>query len=117
MDSIDLCETLDWHTAKNGKNLYGWSTAFNNRVKSTVWPTRQTAMWPGKTMMASPVPTSAISFSTAIPSISGAACCSCCPLSLLFLALCYKNVRIAYELVVSRLLAFLFAADIGGGES
>ena len=27
MDSIDLCETLDWHTAKNGKNLYGWSTA------------------------------------------------------------------------------------------
>ena len=37
-------------------------------------------------------------------------------LSLLFLALCYKNVRIAYELVVSRLLAFLFAADIGGGE-
>ena len=33
MDSIDLCETLDWHTAKNGKNLYGWSTAFNNRVK------------------------------------------------------------------------------------
>ena len=32
MDSIDLCETLDWHTAKNGKNLYGWSPAFNNRV-------------------------------------------------------------------------------------
>ena len=115
MDSIDLCETLDWHTAKNGKNLYGWSTAFNNRVKYRLAHTADgdVARKNYDSLTSANIGNQffyrySFDFWSCLLQLLS--------LSLLFLALCYKNVRIAYELVVSRLLAFLFAADIGGGE-
>ena len=115
MDSIDLCETLDWHTAKNGKNLYGWSTAFNNRVKYRLAHTADGDVarknYDGLTSA-----NIGNQFFYRYSFDFWSCLLQLLSLSLLFLALCYKNVRIAYELVVSRLLAFLFAADIGGGE-
>lgn len=115
MDSIDLCETLDWHTAKNGKNLYGWSTEFNNRVKYRLVHTAD-----GDVALKNYDGLTSANIGNQFFYRYSFDFWSCLlqllSLSLLFLALCYKNVRIAYELVVSRLLAFLFAADIGGGE-
>lgn len=115
MDSIDLCETLDWHTAKNGKNLYGWSTEFNNRVKYRLAHTAD-----GDVALKNYDGLTSANIGNQFFYRYSFDFWSCLlqllSLSLLFLALCYKNVRIAYELVVSRLLAFLFAADIGGGE-
>lgn len=115
MDSIDLCETLDWHTAKNGKNLYGWSTEFNNRVKYRLAHTADGDVarknYDGLTSA-----NIGNQFFYRYSFDFWSCLLQLLSLSLLFLALCYKNVRIAYELVVSRLLAFLFAADIGGGE-
>lgn len=115
MDSIDLCETLDWHTAKNGKNLYGWSTEFNNRVKYRLAHTAD-----GDVVLKNYDGLTSANIGNQFFYRYSFDFWSCLlqllSLSLLFLALCYKNVRIAYELVVSRLLAFLFAADIGGGE-
>ena len=112
MDSIDLCETLDWHTAKN---LYGWSTAFNNRVKYRLAHTADGDVarknYDGLTSA-----NIGNQFFYRYSFDFWSCLLQLLSLSLLFLALCYKNVRIAYELVVSRLLAFLFAADIGGGE-
>lgn len=115
MDSIDLCETLDWHTAKNGKNLYGWSTEFNNRVKYRLAHTADGDVarknYDGLTSA-----NIGNQFFYRYSFDFWSCLLQLLSLSLLFLALCYKNMRIAYELVVSRLLAFLFAADIGGGE-
>ena len=115
MDSIDLCETLDWHTAKDGKNLYGWSTEFNNRVKYRLAHTADGDVarknYDGLTSA-----NIGNQFFYRYSFDFWSCLLQLLSLSLLFLALCYKNVRIAYELVVSRLLAFLFAADIGGGE-
>lgn len=115
MDSIDLCETLDWHTAKNGKNLYGWSTEFNNRVKYRLAHTADGDVarknYDGLTSA-----NIGNQFFYRYSFDFWSCLLQLLSLSLLFLALCYKNVRIAYELVVSRLLVFLFAADIGGGE-
>lgn len=115
MDSVDLCETLDWHTAKNGKNLYGWSTEFNNRVKYRLAHTADGDVarknYDGLTSA-----NIGNQFFYRYSFDFWSCLLQLLSLSLLFLALCYKNVRIAYELVVSRLLAFLFAADIGGGE-
>lgn len=115
MDSIDLCETLDWHTAKNGKNLYGWSTEFNNRVKYRLAHTADGDVarknYDGLTSA-----NIGNQFFYRYSFDFWSCLLQLLSLSLLFLALCYKNVRIAYELVVSRLLAFLFAAGIGGGE-
>lgn len=115
MDSIDLCETLDWHTAKNGKNLYGWSTEFNNRVKYRLAHTADGDVarknYDGLTSA-----NIGNQFFYRYSFDFWSCLLQLLSLSLLFLALCYKNVRIAYELVVSRLLTFLFAADIGGGE-
>lgn len=115
MDSVDLCETLDWHTAKNGKNLYGWSTEFNNRVKYRLAHTADGDVarknYDGLTSA-----NIGNQFFYRYSFDFWSCLLQLLSLSLLFLALCYKNARIAYELVVSRLLAFLFAADIGGGE-
>ncbi len=37
-------------------------------------------------------------------------------LSLIYLAMSYKVVRIAYELIIARLFAYLYSTDIAGGE-
>lgn len=115
MDGIDLCETLDWHTKSNGKDLYGWSSEFNNRVKFHLAHTADGDVakknYDGITKA-----NIGNEFYYRYSFDFWGCLLQLGALCILFLALCYKNIRIAYELVVSRLMAFLFAADIGGGE-
>lgn len=115
MDAISLDDTLDWHTKKNGKDLYGWSSDFNNKIKFRLRHTSDGDV------------TEKIYDGLTSANIGNAfyyrysfdfwgCLLQLLSLVLLFLALCYKNIRIAYELVVSRLMAYLFSADVGGGE-
>lgn len=112
MDGIDLSETLDWYTKSNGKDLYGWSAEFNNRVKfHLAYGDVTQKNYDGITKA-----NIGNEFYYRYSFDFWGCLLQLCALCILFLALCYKNIRIAYELVVSRLMAFLFAADIGGGE-
>ena len=115
MDGIDLSETLDWYTKSNGKDLYGWSANFNNRVKFRLAHTADGDVtqknYDGITKA-----NIGNEFYYRYSFDFWGCLLQLCALCILFLALCYKNIRIAYELVVGRIMAYLFAADIGGGE-
>lgn len=115
MDGIDLSETLDWYTKSNGKDLYGWSANFNNRVKFRLAHTADGDVtqknYDGITKA-----NIGNEFYYRYSFDFWGCLLQLGALCILFLALCYKNIRIAYELVVSRIMAYLFAADIGGGE-
>ena len=113
---VDINETLNWRSQTKGMDLYGWSAAFNNRVKYRAVLDSAGALIAVEN---SDGLTSANIgnqfyyrysfdfFSCALQLVS---------LTLLFCALAYKNVRIAYELVVSRILAYMYAADVSSGE-
>lgn len=115
MDGIDLSETLDWYTKSNGKDLYGWSANFNNRVKFRLAHTADGDVtqknYDGITKA-----NIGNEFYYRYSFDFWGCLLQLGALCILFLALCYKNIRIAYELVVGRIMAYLFAADIGGGE-
>lgn len=115
MDGIDLSETLDWYTKSNGKDLYGWSVNFNNRVKFRLAHTADGDVtqknYDGITKA-----NIGNEFYYRYSFDFWGCLLQLGALCILFLALCYKNIRIAYELVVGRIMAYLFAADIGGGE-
>lgn len=115
LNQIDINETLDWHTASNGKNLYNWSADFNNKMKYHIRTTSDGSVaeknYDGLTNANIGnqfyYRYSFDFWSCALQLIS---------LLLLFCALSYKNVRIAYELVVSRIMAYMYAADVTSGE-
>lgn len=115
MDGIDLSEILDWYTKSNGKDLYGWSANFNNRVKFRLAHTADGDVtqknYDGITKA-----NIGNEFYYRYSFDFWGCLLQLGALCILFLALCYKNIRIAYELVVGRIMAYLFAADIGGGE-
>lgn len=115
MDGIDLSETLDWYTKSNGKDLYGWSANFNNRVKFRLAHTADGDVtqknYDGITKA-----NIGNEFYYRYSFDFWGCLLQLGALCILFLALCYKNIRIAYELVVGRIMAYLFVADIGGGE-
>lgn len=115
MDGIDLSETLDWYTKSNGKDLYGWSANFNNRVKFRLAHTADGDVtqknYDGITKA-----NIGNEFYYRYSFDFWGCLLQLGALCILFLALCYKNIRIAYELVVGRIMAYLFAADIGSGE-
>lgn len=115
MDAISLNDTLDWHTKKNGKDLYGWSSDFNNKIKFRL---RHTSDGDVTEKIYDGLTTANIgnAFYYRYSFDFWGCLLQLLSLVLLFLALCYKNIRIAYELVVSRLMAYLFSADVGGGE-
>lgn len=115
INHVDITEVLDWDDEDAGQKLYNWSSTFQDLIK-------RNAVY-------------AVDDYTAKENYSGIASTqlgnnllyrysfdfwSCClqlgALLLLFVALSYKNVRIAYELVVGRILAFFFSADVGNGE-
>lgn len=115
MDGIDLSETLDWYTKSNGKDLYGWSSEFNNRAKFRLAHTADGDVtqknYDGITKA-----NIGNEFYYRYSFDFWGCLLQLGALCILFLALSYKNIRIAYELVVGRIMAYLFAADIGGGE-
>ena len=113
--TVDVTETLNWHTKKQGQHLYGWSDAFNTCVKyrayhvGNEWKTTPngagiTTLHIGNTFYYRYY----IDFISCLLQLLA--------LAMLFVVLAYKNVKITYELVVSRILAFFYAADVSNGE-
>lgn len=112
---IDMTETLDWYTAKNGKNLYGWSSDFNNKIKFHIKKT-DSGVVAEKNDDGITKANIGNKFYYRYSFDFWSCTLQLLALVLLFCALSYKNVRIAYELVVSRILAYMYAADVSNGE-
>lgn len=116
LDGIDINETLNWSDSKKGKDLYGWSDTLNSLIqyKAVRLPNgKYTKEEVYNGILTSPVGNefyyrySFDFWSAALELFS---------LVVIFISLSYKNVRIAYELMVSRVLAYMYAADVGNGE-
>ena len=115
MDSIDITEVINYSDKKAGQDLYKWSDTFNEYMK-----------WRAVNINGKYVPEEiyngvltttignkfyyrySFDFWTAFLELG--------TIILLYFAMSYKNVRIAYELIVSRFMAFFFSADISSGE-
>ena len=113
--SINLREVLNYSDKKKGQDLYGWSDTFNTYLsyRAVKIHDSYTSIKVYNGLLASDIGNNfyyrySFDFWSCILEL--------CALILIYLALSYKNVRIAYELIVSRFFAFLYAADIGNGE-
>lgn len=115
MSRININETLDWYTAANGKKLYGWSQNFNNKIKFHLISTAD-----GSELKKNDDGITRANIGNEFYYRYSFDFFSCLlqlgALILMYGALAYKNVRMAYELVVSRILAFMYAADVSNGE-
>ncbi len=113
--NIDFSETLNWSDEEKGRNLYGWSDTFNNKI-------RYRAVNVGDKFV------SAENYNGVLKTTIGnefyyrysfdfwSFFLQCLAMIILFAALSYKNIRIAYELIIARILAYMHAADVTGGE-
>lgn len=112
---VDVTEVLDWHTFKNGKDRYNWSSDFNNRMK---W--RAIHLGDKWLMVENAAGITSLNIGNTLYYRYYIDYISCLlqllALAMLFVVLAYKNVKITYELVVSRILAFFYAADVSNGE-
>lgn len=115
MDGVKINEVLNWSDKKEGQELYKWSNQFNDLIKYKAVKLGDTY---GKAEVYNGLLTTTIGnefyyrysfdfWSIFLELVS---------IVLVFLALSYKNVRIAYELMVGRVLAFMYAGDVGNGE-
>lgn len=116
LGSIDINETLNWSDPAKGKTLYGWSDTFNNLIKNKAvrlpdgnYTTKENYNGVLTTDIGNKFyyRYSFDFWSTALELFS---------LVVIFVSLSYKNVRMAYELVISRILAYMYTADVGNGE-
>lgn len=115
MKAIDIKETLNWDDAEYGKDLYKWSDPFNELITYRVINIAGTSV-PVKNYDGLLSSTIGNEFYYRYDFDFWSINLQLFSIILLFLALSYKNVRIAYELVVSRLFAVMLAGDIGGGQ-
>ena len=114
-EELDFNETLNWSDKSKGQEIYGWSDTFNNymRYRAVKVNGTYTAVENYNGLLTSDFGNEfyyrySFDFWSCILQLFA--------LVLIFLSLSYKNVRIAYELVVSRIMAYMYAADIGNGE-
>lgn len=115
MDEINITETINWDDKDKGKDLYGWSDTFNEYMRYRAVKTGNTYI---KAENYDGVLTSTIGndFYYRYDFDFWSANLQLIALILMFLALAYKNVRLSYELVVAKFMAFFFSADVGGGQ-
>ena len=114
-EELDFNETLNWSDKSKGQEIYGWSDTFNNymRYRAVKVNGTYTAVENYNGLLTSDFGNEfyyrySFDFWSCILQLFA--------LVLIFLSLSYKNIRIAYELVVSRIMAYMYAADIGNGE-
>ena len=114
-DELDFNETLNWSNKSKGQEIYGWSDTFNNYMRYRAVKVNETyaAVENYNGLLTSDIGNEfyyrySFDFWSCILQLFA--------LVLIFLSLSYKNVRIAYELVVSRIMAYMYAADISNGE-
>ena len=115
LEELDFNETLNWSDKSKGQEIYGWSDTFNNymRYRAVKVDGAYKAVENYNGLLTSDFGNEfyyrySFDFWSCILQLFA--------FVLMFLALSYKNVRIAYELVVSRIMAFMYAADVGNGE-
>lgn len=115
MNAIDINEVINYSDKDSGQKLYGWSDAFNEYMKYKAININgkyvPEEIYDG--VLSTTIGNNfyyrySFDFWTAFLELA--------TIILLYFAMAYKNVRIAYELVVSRFMAFFFATDIGNGE-
>ncbi len=110
-DAIDYNEVLDYN---DGKDIYGWSDDFNELIqyklvhKATGNDTTTKVSDGFKKIGNNFYYRYQVDFWSCILQLFA--------IVLMFTALAYKNVRIAYELVIARILAYMHAADLNSGE-
>ena len=114
-EELDFNETLNWSNKSKGQEIYGWSDTFNNYMRYRAVKVNGTyaAVENYNGLLTSDIGNEfyyrySFDFWSCILQLFA--------LVLIFLSLSYKNVRIAYELVVSRIMAYMYAADISNGE-
>lgn len=115
LNEIDFTEVLNWKVGKRGQYLYEWSDTFNELIRYKMINVNgkylKAEVYKG--ILRTGVGNEfyyrySFDFWSCILQILG--------LLVIYFALSYKNVRVAYELIVSRIAAFMYAADIGNGE-
>ena len=115
MEDIDYTEVLNWSDKDEGQNVYGWSDTFNELIKNRAVKVQNQykAVENYNGFLTTTIGNkffyrySFDFWSCALQIIA---------LIIIFVSLAYKNVRIAYELVVSRIMVFMYAADVASGE-
>lgn len=115
MNEIKYTETLNWDDKERGKDLYKWSDTFNNLIKYRSEKVLGTYI-PAENYDGVLATTIGNEFFYRYNFDFWSAILQLISLIMMFVALSYKNVRIAYELVVSRIMAFMYAADVGSGQ-
>ena len=113
---IDINETLNYSNKSEGMDLYGWSEKFNELISEKMivvdgqkYKTR--SIYDG-------VLGTGIGNEFYYRYIFSYVTCwmELMAYLIMIIALSYKNIRIMYELVVARILAYMHAADITSGE-
>lgn len=113
---LDINETLNYADPSEGQDLYGWSPSFNEKIGQRI------TVVEGQELKLKEVYNGVLT--TTIGNefyyrymVNWIACwLQLLSYLIMIIALSYKNVRIVYELVNARILAFLHAADITSGE-
>lgn len=114
LSNINYRETLNWSDSDKGQNLYGWSETFNNYLRYKVVNTY--GKYEGVEVYDGVVGGIGNNFYYRYSFDFWTATLEIFAMVLVYVALSYKNVRISYELIISRLLAFFFSSDVGSGE-
>lgn len=113
---LDINETMNYSDPSEGQDLYGWSPSLNEKIGQRI------TVVDGQELKLKEVYNGV--FTTTIGNefyyrytVNWIACwLQLFSYLIMIIALSYKNVRLVYELVNARILAFLHAADITSGE-
>ena len=116
MSLIDINETLNYKDRSEGMNRYGWDSDFNDKIS------KKLVVKEGQVTDTADIYSGL--FTTTIGNefyyrykFSFLPCwLQLAAYLIMIISLSFKNVRIMYELVVARILAYLHAADITSGE-
>lgn len=115
MNDIDITELINYSDKDAGQKLYKWSDTFNEymRYRAVNINGEYRPYEIDKGFLSTTIGNNfyyrySFDFWTAFLELA--------TIILLYFAMAYKNIRIAYELIVSRFMAFFFTADIGSGE-
>lgn len=112
---VKITEVLNWDDKEDGQDLYGWSDTLNNYLRYKAIKIQ--SAWISKEVNSGTLGTTiGNEFYYRYYYDFWGASLEICAIVLLYIALSYKNVRIAYELIIARFLAMFYSADIGSGE-
>ena len=114
-NDVDYNSVLNWDDKSEGQSLYGWSDTFNKyltyKAVKVMGEYKSAKVYDGVLNT-----TIGNEFYYRYNFDFWSANLQLLALILIFLSLAYKNVRIAYELMVGRVMAYMYSADVTNGE-